>query len=293
MRGAAERGHLVIGLGDFNMVPLSLAHRLIESQAPVRDVWRVVHPESSLGAALDIAEHVRGLPIPDIKFNMSKNGTTCDSACNTWRWDKERQKKLDRGDLIHVDASTTDPHAKRLDYIFFGSGVSHSAAARSWSVDEVSVGMTERHSILHCSLSDHFSVEVSLSCREVPKTPQAGSRYLGHGETVKDITGRLPDEIFEEILAMIHKYRDREISQRRLRLGHFGVSLAISVFCLVGVWWSPHNGVAFMLTLISSLGLTAGVIDGLIGGLFVSSELRALKEFEWEIRNAKELTAEA
>ncbi len=44
--------------------------------------------------------------------------------------------------------------------------------------------------------------------------------------------------------------------------------------------------------LLSSLGLVAGVIDGLIGGLFVSGELRALKEFEWEIQNAKEQALE-
>ena len=31
----------------------------------------------------------------------------------------------------------------------------------------------------------------------------------------------------------------------------------------------------------------AGIIDGLIGGLFVGSELRALKEFEWEIRSTR------
>jgi sphingomyelin phosphodiesterase 2 len=41
--------------------------------------------------------------------------------------------------------------------------------------------------------------------------------------------------------------------------------------------------------LVSSLGLMAGTVDGLIGGLFVGSELRALGEFEWEMRNAREL----
>jgi sphingomyelin phosphodiesterase 2 len=59
MRGAAEKGHLVIGLGDFNMVPLSLAHRLISTHAPVRDVWRLLHPDSSVGAAVDQVEKVR------------------------------------------------------------------------------------------------------------------------------------------------------------------------------------------------------------------------------------------
>lgn len=293
MRGAAERGHVVIGLGDFNMVPLSLAHRLIESQAPVRDVWRAVYPESSLGAALDMAELVRALPTPDVKFNLAINGTTCDSAYNTWRWDKKRQKRLDKGDLIQVDIGTTDPHAKRLDYIFFGPGTSPTSNGRYWSVDTVSVGVTERHSTLHCSLSDHFSVEASFSCRNIPdgaaSAVHRGPQFLGSGETVRDISSTLQGAVFDEILAMIQKYKEREVRQRRLRLGHFGASLTVSILCLVGVWWSPHNGVAFMLTLISSLGLTAGVIDGLIGGLFVSSELRAMKEFEWEIRNAKDL----
>ena len=44
---------------------------------------------------------------------------------------------------------------------------------------------------------------------------------------------------------------------------------------------------AFILMLLSTLGLGAGIIDGLIGGLFVGSEIRALKEFEWEISNAR------
>jgi len=41
------------------------------------------------------------------------------------------------------------------------------------------------------------------------------------------------------------------------------------------------------------LGLSAGVIDGLMGGLFVGSELRALKEFQWEITNARDMAIAA
>ena len=44
---------------------------------------------------------------------------------------------------------------------------------------------------------------------------------------------------------------------------------------------------AFILMLLSTLGLTAGVLDGLMGWLFVKGELRSLKEFEWEIRAAR------
>lgn len=55
----------------------------------------------------------------------------------------------------------------------------------------------------------------------------------------------------------------------------------------MGIWWAPYQGVAFTLALLSTLNLAAGIIDGLIGGLFMSAEIRALKEFEWEIGNAK------
>jgi sphingomyelin phosphodiesterase 2 len=86
---------------------------------------------------------------------------------------------------------------------------------------------------------------------------------------------------------MIKKYQLRERMQRRLRLSHFVGSVFISIGCFIAVWWSPRNFVAFILMLLSTLGLFAGVIDGLIGGLFVGSEIRALKEFEWEISNAR------
>lgn len=65
------------------------------------------------------------------------------------------------------------------------------------------------------------------------------------------------------------------------------IALVVSIGCLVAVWWSPRNFVAFLLMLLSTLGLGLGVIDGLIGGLFIGSEIRALKEFEWEISNTR------
>ncbi|KAK1077856.1 phospholipase C type enzyme [Friedmanniomyces endolithicus] len=98
----------------------------------------------------------------------------------------------------------------------------------------------------------------------------------------------LPIETYDEILAMIATYNIRERKQRRLRLTHFVVELFVALGCFVAVWWSPHNFVAFLLMLLSTLGLSAGVLDGLMGGLFVGSEIRALKEFEYEVRNARE-----
>ena len=311
MRGAAERGHLVIGLGDFNMIPLSLAHRLITTHAPVDDAWRALHPDSSIGAWNDTVERARSWPVPDANYNLTENGTTCDSVLNTWRWSKQQQKALTKGQTITIEGHTPDPRAKRLDYIFVSDATRHpKIPGPYWQVQSVKVGMTGRHPTHACSLSDHFSVEATLSRsptqpsfadllspkETVPLGTQEEAEKPIHvtinGATMKQSpplkpSQTLPASTYAEILAMTATYMQRERRQRRLRLSHFGASILVSIGCLTAVWWSLRNFVSFILMLIGTLGLGAGIIDGLIGGLFVGSELRALKEFEWEIRNAR------
>ena len=310
MRGAAERGHLVLGLGDFNMVPLSLAHRLISTHSPTQDIWQLLHPDSSIGAAVDLMEIARRRPIPTAEYNITENGATCDSVLNTWRWDKDQQKLLGPNKPhIEIPRDTIDPNAKRLDYIFASTGYDSSNPERGgWIVKSAKVGFLERHPDLQCSLSDHFSVEATLvhsKFMEVEASKLEEESALQNGvflqspapsvrsKMVSDqllktrISDCLPVQTYDEIIEMIHQYRRRERRQRRLRLGHFVGSLVVSIGCLVAVWWSPRNFVAFLLMLLSTLGMSAGVIDGLIGGLFVGSEIRALKEFEWEISNAR------
>ena len=272
MRHAAERGHMVLGLGDFNMIPLSLAHRLIEAHAPVKDIWRIVKPDSAIGAAHNSAEKARGRPVPSSQECLVEHGTTCDSRFNTWRWSKQMRKDLERGKDSEVDPAVPDLRAKRLDYVFFAN-----QAGQRWEVEDVEVGMTMRHPTLRCSLSDHFSIETTLVRQEGVKA-----------ENETTMTSYLPFETYDEILVMIAKYNIRERKQRRLRMTHFVTEVGISIGCFVAVWWSPHNFVAFILMVLSTLGLSAGVLDGLMGGLFVGSEIRALKEFEYEIRNARE-----
>ena len=282
MRGAAERGHLVIALGDFNMTPLSFAHQLITAHAPVQDVWRVVHPDSSLGAVSNVLERKRGRETPTAGYNLTKNGATCDSVLNTWRWSKQFQKRLLKGENIVVEEQTLDPRAKRLDYIFVGNGNRSTGRQESteplWEVQEAQVGMTEHHPTIGCSLSDHFSVEATISRRATPSLPPSHPPQ-----------SPMSPSTYAEIQAMTSSYMDRERSQRRWRLAHFGLSLWITCACLVGTWWASHAGIAFMLALLSTLNLAAGTVNGLIGGLFMSSEIRALKEFEWEIANTKEI----
>ncbi len=277
MRGAAKRGHLVLGLGDFNMLPLSFAHELITTHAPVQDAWRALHPGSSLGPASHPLEKERGREIPSAQYNLTENGAASDNVLNTWRWPKAQQKRLFKGETITVDENTADPHAKRLDYIFAGTGSSPQQSSNSpqWRVHSVRVGLTERHPTLGCSLSDHFSIEATLA-RSNRADAESSSNTLSHNT-------------YTTILDLISTYTARELRQRRLRISHFLLSIVVSIGCFIAIWWSPRPFVSFLLMLISTLGLAAGVVDGLIGGLFVGSELRALREFEWEVRNARNL----
>lgn len=289
MRGAAERGHLAIGLGDFNMVPSSFAHQLIRAHSPVQDVWQAIYPDSSVAAPIDPIEQKRGKPTPSAEFNLHVNGATCDGKFNTWRWTKEERKRLEKGEEIAVDKDAPCPRGKRLDYIFVGDGGYPPAfPAPQWSVESVNIGMTQRHPTLRCSLSDHFAVEATIT--RSPRPSEADNLTDNKlRQSVVPNTALSPDT-YDRIIDMIHTYVQRERSQRRCRLAHFIISVFVSIGCFVGVWWTgdlPY--VAFILVLVSTLSFGAGILDGLIGGLFMSSELRALKEFEWEVRNAKEL----
>ncbi|KAB8234962.1 phospholipase C type enzyme [Aspergillus alliaceus] len=289
MRGAAERGHLVIGLGDFNMLPSSFAHQLIRAHSPVQDVWQVVYPDSSVGAPIDLVEQKRGKPTPSAEFNLHVNGATCDGKFNTWRWSEEDRKRLEKGEDIVVDKDAPCPRGKRLDYIFVGDGgYPPSFPAPRWSVQSVQIGMTQRHPTLRCSLSDHFAVEAVIT-RSPRDTKADNSTENKLHQSVAPNTALTPDT-YDRIIDMIHTYVQRERSQRRWRMAHFILSIVVSIGCFVGVWWTgdlPY--VAFILVLVSTLSFGAGILDGLIGGMFMSSELRALKEFEWEVQNAKQL----
>jgi sphingomyelin phosphodiesterase 2 len=319
-------GHLVAALGDFNVHPGSLPHRLITSLSPLRDVWHILHPDSSLGPAHHPAEKARRRPCPSAECNLTENGATSNNVLNTWRWDKDQLKKLKAGSPCDINPDTPDPHGQRLDYIFVSAG-SDPASSPSWVVKSAAVTLTERHPELGVSLSDHFAVQATITLHTPssasasapssssshpptssidsprpetflapPDTPTSKApstlapahggfdaqlhSYHGHGDT-------LPLSVYDDILSLIHRYTLREQKQRYWRGIHFHASLVVWVACLVGIWFTPHKYPAFLLMLFGSLNLVAGTIDGLLALLFFNSELRALKEFEWEIRNAK------
>ncbi|KAI4601390.1 phospholipase C type enzyme [Pestalotiopsis sp. 9143b] len=368
LRGAAARGHLVLAVGDFNATPMSLMHRIVTSHSTVKDVWRVLHPDSSVGAADDDLERARRRPVPTAEYNIHENGATSDTVYNTWRWPKSQRRLLGKGrqdEWPQIAPDSLDPKGKRLDYIFASSGLAENEESdRAWVVHDARVGMMGRHPELGCSLSDHFSVEATLvlhrsdpsrpsssspdhyhhhhqqdrsaqyghnlslpgrpaaavslaetratdipnsdlengvylqspSTSEThlpapatkPQTPRAQlqSSYAAQLAAAAQPAAYLPPGAYDEILAEIRAYAAREKFQRRWRGVHFATWLVVAVICYVGVWWTPRY-VSFILMVLSSLGLAAGVVDGLIALLFVGAELRALREFEWEVENAR------
>ncbi|RKF74330.1 Inositol phosphosphingolipids phospholipase C [Golovinomyces cichoracearum] len=306
-RGAAERGHLVIGLGDFNMVPKSLAHRLITLHSPVQDVWLSLYPESSIGSAEDPLERARQRPIPSADHNIRENGTTCDSIMNTWRWNKDQQKLLGPNKpSFSISADGIDPKAKRLDYIFVTSRLNTKPIHEGeLFLKSARVGMLVRHPKLQCSLSDHFSVEATLAysgCHDSVDSKddpdilngvflKSPDRTSFQSSGPSSPTTLLASNIYDEVLNLVHKYRRREQWQRRFRLLHFVFSLIFSISCITVSLWISERYIILILMILSTLSLSAGVIDGLIGGLFIGSEIRALKEFEWEISNTRALAS--
>lgn len=328
MKAAAEKGHLVVGLGDFNMLPQSFAHRLITSHAPVKDVWGHLHPDSSIGAAIDSAEMSRKKPVPSADFNISENGATCDSILNTWRWSKSQQKRLKREGPMPVDGQRPDPLAKRLDYIFVGDGsFSNFSSLRKWDIESARVCMLERHPHLHCSLSDHFGVEATIKldiAKEADDGDEGPSSFLPIQKHVESSLSRSPAgeadlitaenaenssppsqanaavarqqqqatltaDTYDQILYMISDYSARERFHRRLRFFFFFFSFLVFLGCMIGVWFAARAFIVFILLILGSFFLLCGFVNFLISCLFVSSELRALNEFEWEIRNARRI----
>ncbi|POS83491.1 hypothetical protein EPUL_004660 [Erysiphe pulchra] len=304
-RGAAERGHLVIGLGDFNMVPKSLAHRLITTHSPVQDVWLSLYPNSSIGAADDPQEKARRMPMPSADYNIKENGITCDSILNTWRWTKDQQKLLGPDKPgVSISLNGIDSKAKRLDYIFIGTRPQITPTEREeYVVKSARVGMLFRHPTLQCSLSDHFSVEATLTLSKYHGSVQSkyepnimNGVYLQSPcssifrPSTQESKKYLPVNIYDEVLDLVHKYRRREQWQRRARLLHFFGSLIITAGSTTAIWCVSRRFIILILTIFSALNLSAGVIDGLIGGLFMGSEIRALKEFEWEISNTRAIS---
>ncbi|CAK7219622.1 phospholipase C type enzyme [Sporothrix curviconia] len=328
IRAAAERGRLVLAMGDFNMTPDSLPYQTLFLGAgngqeglpqsatafALHDSWRDLHPNASLGAASHPLEQARqrqlsvsSPAIPTAAYNLAENGAASDNVLNTWRWPKDKQKRLHRfyrqrqqrhqqpgtGTAADVDLEaefvvppdTPDPRAKRLDYVFYASPALAGSSNPVWRTKAARVEMVDRHPTLGCSVSDHYAVAVTLARAALESEPEAASSGIPHPHPTDAVA--TPLATYDAVLAESDKYMLREQKQRYWRGVHFFVSVAVVVGCLVAVWFVPRNFVAFLLTLLATLGLATGVVDGLMALLFFGSEIRYMKEFHWEICNSQ------
>lgn len=88
----------------------------------MKDTWRVLHPDSSLGSVHDADERARRRPVPTVEYNLMENGCTSNNATNTWRWEPSRRKLLGKKGVdlkrVTVRDDELDPNGHRLDYIF-------------------------------------------------------------------------------------------------------------------------------------------------------------------------------
>jgi sphingomyelin phosphodiesterase 2 len=286
IRGATEKGRLVVAAGDFNMEPGSLEYRIVTRFGGVRDTWLDLHPDANGEMAKDITRRSKEMNVPETEYNISERGITCDSLLNTWRVSKSDRKRIEKGEIVEVPKQWGDPNAKRLDYIFYSS-----PSQFQWHVSAVKVGMLHRHPKLYCSLSDHFSVEATLSCGTI-LAPLPVPKPLPQANSAADLpnpsfSAPESDNLLPLITMLTDFYVLRQTRQQRLFLTYFGLSIPIAIGCLVAIFWSPHTYICFILALVSTLSLASGVLGGLMGGLFGCSEMGALKEFEWEIKNSR------
>lgn len=244
------------------MLPDSLAHDII-SATPARDSWLVLHPESA----------TKPTTTPSAQQNLDVYGATSNNVLNTWRWPKDRQKRLAKGEMLPVDPGTLDPRGQRLDYVFAATG-------GAWVVDRAKVVMTERHPDLRVSLSDHFGVLTTLR------------RH--HGEVDHSVKAQLayrPEPLssskLDEIAGTIRDFTQGERAQQSWRAAHFYLSVLLWLASVVGAGFAGRYSI--IVTVVGGIVLASGVVDGLIALLFFSSELNALKEFQWDVDNRRKL----
>ena len=291
LRAAVQKGHVAIGLGDFNMVPSSLAHRIISTHGRVADSWLSAHPLTPAAPP----------PAASARFNIETMGATCDTVLNTWRMP---------GPTLPPPDAADSPHAKRLDYVFHSPRNSAVRAARVTMTEPMPMpaqtggkGGAGRN----CSLSDHFALEVQLllapslaqqralaaatshpaaalpAVASPPPPPPpplvdlAGPGRAREGEGEGDGTGvgegdrYLPQSVIDEIFAVLHEYMAREVGEKKWRIAHFFASIPVLVGLHVAAWWSPHYAVNFVLVLLAWIVAVTGTLDGLVGFVFTGS----------------------
>lgn len=198
-------------------------------------------------------------PLPEEIANMHpgdqilKAGVTCNSVFNTWHPHRK-------------------PHeACRLDYVLIDSQTLTPVLA--------AVRFTETlPPPISCSASDHFAFAVDLVVNK------------------RDVTNHHDDHSSEELFSLYRETHE-EISwylretipfQANWRKYHFFISIILVVAIHIGITFASLRQAwsSVLLSLASTLIAVSGVINGLIWGFGVRSELRALQEVRFEVEDS-------
>ena len=312
LRRAMATGDLVLALGDFNSLPETLPHRIITSKPSTAlgddasgdglyDVWRILHPDSSLGPSDHPPQAARNLEVPSVKYNITLNGATSDNFTNTWRWSPAEQKRQYRTRspraLRIISDKELDPNGKRLDYIFYGhrplatyasnyDSKTENTAQQRWMIANAHVGMMQLHPTLNCSLSDHYSVHATFSLQMQPSEqslpPPSTPLLTAELNTILNLFPLSFPQASPSSSAPYPLYRHEAV---RKWFYSFPLFLIILPACLIGVWFTPNYG-SFLLLLLSTLmGLVGIVFGGLIGWMWGRIEERSWRELTSEVLN--------
>jgi sphingomyelin phosphodiesterase 2 len=216
----------------------------------LNDSWLKVHRQDV--SAISAMDRIRQL------------GITCNSTWNTWRANREESR------------------SKRLDYIFVNS--------RLCEVTNCRVFFTELVPKINCSYSDHFGVNTRIRLGSAIKD----SSLAAVNAPVQVIRDNPPSEstaapstahtilsrnTFEDIGQIAARYLQRETRQSKYRIVHFFAAVFGFLCLLVGQWWVKPAFGHFLILLGTVLIMCYGVVDGLIGFIFMRWEVRCLKEF--------------
>lgn len=191
------------------------------------------------------------LAVMDAHEQITRGGVTCDSRLNTWR------------------ANRAPWEACRLDYALIDPGRITPVLA--------DVQFTEALSAPElCSYSDHFAYSVELAVNPVAME-------------LKQPSWQEKAAVYKELIASVETYlRETIPAQAHWRKWHFLLSLVVVVIIQVGITFAavalPWASV--LLSIASTLIGITGVVNGLIWGLGVRSEQRALQEVKLEVEDA-------
>ncbi|KAL4947953.1 Endonuclease/exonuclease/phosphatase [Aspergillus filifer] len=340
---AASQRHrgraLVIGLGDLNAEPHSLPWRILKHRAPeIYDTWLASHLRNGLPP--ECGEQIGCGKSRSVNI---QTGATYGSPHNTWQWTRNQRirylatqpgtptrepilpPELDHSQAVRIDYVLASVAHEPLNTapleVICEPGTQNTTVARRdgvWVVKAAKVGMRDRHPTIGCSLSDHFSVEVTLAFRAQQKVlldngvpTRSGqdvptkSRQTTLGDVhVQDANGvsanftvasenLIPvddaERTLNEVLRVIDDYklvRQRVVWWGKVRSGVAGTVLVGS---LIGLW--VVDGFGWARLLLGTAGAFASafaMLDGYAGLMFNLAEAAALRELAWDVNNVKD-----